>query len=122
MEMIGGWLGGLFSTNWGMLAVGAVSAFIGKWLAKKIPFFIADKFGGKLKEILNLEDSADRALVLAWVRWAEAKLPDAGLGEKRKELVMAFLSRLFPRALASVLSDIIELAVKQMDEELKKAQ
>lgn len=115
------WLGTVIGGKWGLMAAGVVAGWLAPRLKHWIVARISAEVGGKLKEVLDIKNPVDRALILAWVRWAEAKLPDEGLGADRKKLVTAFLRRLFPATLADVLSDSIEEAVKTMDIELKKA-
>lgn len=122
MEFIAGLFGKLFASKVGLFGLGILTPLLAALLRRKLPDFISSKVGSKLKEVLALKDPADRALVLAWVKWAEAKLPDAGLGASRKALITSFLSRIFPTSLAGVISDAIEEAVKAMDLELKRAQ
>lgn len=60
-------------------------------------------------------------VVLAFVRLAEAKLPDNGLGADRKAWVQAKVLQVFPwlKGNEAQIGDLVEKAVSRMDAELK---
>lgn len=105
------------------LALGALGAgAIFMALRKLLPDFLAKLVSGQVDRLLAAKDPEDKALVLAIVKWAEAKIPDRGLGHERYMLAADKLVAMFP-ALAKNRDDlaaIIEEGVARMDEELKK--
>ena len=102
------------------LSVGLAAFFLA---AKKFaPGLIAKQFGKFLDQKLSIQDSVDRDLILAIVKWAENKCPDRGKGSERYELAARKVVYYFPflAGREADLKAIIEEAVARMDEELKK--
>ena len=119
IAMLKGKLGMLLAGLAGGIGVSAVLK-----LAKgRIGGIVSKLIGGKIKDVLNVNDPADRALILALVKYAEAKLPDAGSGKERFSLVASKIGAFFPvlHAHEKSISEVIEEAVRAMDDELKKA-
>ena len=89
---------------------------------KVLPKLVARQLGKGIDRVLNSTLPEDRELVLAFVKWAEKKMPDHGLGVKRYELVEAQLLALFPQMakFREQLRRLVEEMVWQMDDELKK--
>ena len=123
MESILAWVMG---TKLGMLVGGAAGGMVlttGFVAAKRmLPGLLAKWVGAKITAGLNVADPADKALVLAVVRWAEAKLPDQGTGHDKFKMASAKLISFFP-ALAGQderITALIEASVDALDAGLKK--
>lgn len=114
--LIGGklamWIAGLIGTG-GALAIAH----------KLLPGIVAKMAGARLKTLLAAKDEADRALVLALVKWAEKKIPDSGKGGERFKLVMTKIASIFRLndSQKEEVAGLIEDMVKAADEELRKA-
>lgn len=104
------------------LASGAGVALVLGLAIKILPKMLANLLGKKLDGLLSTEDPADKELLLALVKWAEKKLPEAGRGKARYDKVAARLVLWFPLLAKqeSKISELIENAVVAMDAELKK--
>ena len=110
------------------LALAAAAPFAWKWATTKGVEFLVGKAMGLLIKGLRgegVEDADVKAfehdVVLAFVRLAEAKLPDGGLGADRKAWATGRIVQCFPwlKGQEKQLSDLIDNAVNRMDVELK---
>ena len=107
----------------------ALAAPLGiKWAGKRSINFLAHYLSKKLLVGLKgegLEDEDVKAFLhdvtLSFIRLAERKLPDQGLGPERKKWMLDFLlSRLpFLKQYESTMSELIDELVKQNDQQLK---
>lgn len=104
------------------LASGAGIALVLGLAIKIVPKLLANMLGKKLDGLLSTGDPADKELLLALVKWAEAKLPEPGQGKARFDMVAAKLVSWFPalKKQEAKISELIEAAVSAMDAELKK--
>lgn len=100
-------------------AGGALAFFLAKRAAPRIVSQYADKY---LEKFLDAKNPEDRKLVKALVEWAEVKIPDRGKGRERYALVASKIVSILPFMAGSEtrMTALIELAVAQMDDELKK--
>ena len=109
------------------LAAGAMLFFpkIRKTLRAKLGDAI--KSGLRHALIFTLDDDSEkekeafRAIVKAMVHYAELKVPDEGMGDKKKKAIVAYLSRFTSPKLAGLISEMIDDAVLEMDAQLKDA-
>lgn len=120
LSVLGGKLGSL------LLGISGTLAIIP--LARRfLPSLVAGKLRILIKRGLdpNTTDQELRKrihdLVLAAVKLTEYLIPDAGSGPQRKAAVLTVLSRIMPGAPAVLLSELVEIAVSAMDNELKQA-
>ncbi|MEM5807421.1 MAG: hypothetical protein QW474_03500 [Candidatus Aenigmatarchaeota archaeon] len=91
-----------------------VLAWFSKWfkiqLEKSLNPNLADE---KEKELL-------KNLILALVKYVEYKCPDE-IGKEKFNIVFTFLTKYIPEKYANEIIDLIEQAVKIMNEEMKNA-
>ena len=103
-------------------AGGAAALFAAR---KFIPSIVSKFIGAKLQGLLNMDstDPIEKALLHDWfiatVKIAEYKLSQPGSGDKRRAFALDLAKRLgVPPEIAA---ELVELAVKAMDDELEKA-
>lgn len=110
------------SSRFGSWIAGGLLSLVLAYLLSKIPSLLAQWFGKELDAVLEAGDPADDKLVMAFVTWAEAKLPAPGSGPEKYKLVADKLVQLFP-ALGldeAKLEALIEKTVERMEEEADK--
>lgn len=117
MESIGVWLSHLSPSSY--LTGLAVSLGLG-WVVRHVPLMLGKKAAEELRLLISKGDAADRDLILALVKWAEAKLPAPGVGDQRYKLVSAKIVQLFPwlKGQEQAVADLIENAVADMESEV----
>ena len=109
------------------LVIGAGIPLAWTFLKKFIPGQVEKHLGGLLKQALdpNTKDPKLKELiheaVFANIKLVEYLIPESGVGERKKAMVQAALLGVFKnQAVASLLSDTIDLIVKAADDELKE--
>ena len=93
-----------------------------KWAINAIPKMIDDIAGRYLDKALDIRNPEDKELVLALVKWAEAKIPDRGKGVEKYKLVAKQIVKLIPMMSKHEdrISSMIEEGVSQLDDTLKE--
>ena len=120
---------GMVQDNVVSMLVGAGALALGKFGYSAVKNLVGKNVAAALKEAFDIKtaDAVKKKLILdvfvAIVKLAEYCIPDRGQGQKRKEVVLAVLTRALPKPIAKhadLLSGLIEEAVATMDDELKK--
>lgn len=101
-------------TGSGVLILLAFKLF-GSRLIERVTDYFVDK-------VLTNGDTHDKALALALVKWAEAKIPDAGTGQSKFALVDTMMSTVVPNLSADQRKQLIEASVDMMEKSLAKAE
>ena len=121
MELVKLWAGGIVGVlviGWGL-----------KWAKTKgvdaLVAYVGNKIMAALKDdsVNDLDLRAfQRDIIMAFVRLAEKKLPDSGMGPERKKWVLDFLTTRLPifKGREAELGELIDKLVATLDCELKK--
>jgi len=120
-------LGGMKGWAFGIVAALAIP-YIWSWAKSSGVALIVGASVNALNKALRANvgdadvDAFLRDVTLAFIRLAEKKLPDGGLGPERKKFVADFLTAKFPifRGRESELSELIDALVIQEDAALEK--
>lgn len=91
-------------------------------LARLIPKLIGKYAEQYLERALDMRNAEDRELVMALVKFAEKKIPDAGTGKEKYRMVAAKIVRMLPvmKNHEERIGQMIEDAVSKLDKELKE--